>query len=123
MSLKKEVHTRTETYTIYSSEMQERMRVYFDLTQEYNQCIEKCPTFDKESEAQCEKVCSAVYDKYALLLKERYEKNPEKLKEVVTNAKGFETKKREHTSGLFYRVFGFTLDGSDSTPADQKEFK
>ncbi len=123
MSLKKEVHTRTDTYTIYSSEMQERMKVYFTLTQEYNECIEKCPTFDKESEARCEQVCSSVYDKYALMLKERYEKNPEKLKEVVTGARGFESKKRDHTSGLFYRVFGFTLDGSDRTPEDQKEFK
>lgn len=31
MSIKKEVDLRTETMTIYSSEMKERMKVYFQL--------------------------------------------------------------------------------------------
>lgn len=113
MSVKREVITRTETYTIYTSEMQERMRVYMDLSEQYKTCMSKCPTYDKESEVECEKACSTVYDKYALLLKDRYKENPEKLNEVVTGAKHFETKKRPHVDGWFYRLFGFTWSGEE----------
>ena len=114
MSIKKEVVTRTETYTIYSSEMQERMRVYFDLTEEYNTCMYQCPKFDADSENVCEQACSTIYDKYALLLKERYKETPEKLNEVVKGAKNYETKKRSHVYGMFYRLFGFTLSGEEN---------
>jgi ribosomal protein S17E len=114
MSIKKEVVTRTEVYTVYSSEMQERMKVYFDLTQEYNTCLTECPAIDEESKTRCEAICGKVYDKYPLLLQERYQQNPEKLSEVVTNQKSFETKRRPHIDGWFYRHFGFTLSGEEN---------
>lgn len=114
MSIKKEVVTRTEVYTVYSSEMQERMKVYFDLTQEYNTCLGECPAIDDESKLRCETICSKVYDKYALMLHDRYKESPEKLKEVVANQKHFETKRRKHIDGWFYRVFGFTLTGEEN---------
>jgi hypothetical protein len=114
MSIKKEVVTRTEVYTIYSSEMQERMKVYFDLTEEYNKCMHQCPKIDEASENQCEQACSTIYDKYALLLQQRYQANPEKLNEVVQNARPFDTKKRDHVDGLFYRLFGRTWSGDEN---------
>lgn len=116
MSVKREVTTRTETYTIYTSEMQERMRVYFDLSEEFNKCMTRCPQFDKDSEAECEKACSTVFDKYALLLKDRYKDQPEKLNEVVTNARHFEAKRRPHVDGMFYRIFGKTWSGEEHKP-------
>lgn len=120
MSIKKEVVTRTETYTIYSSEMQERMKVYFDLSEEYNKCMHQCPKIDESSEKACEQACSVVYDKYALLLQDRYKKNPEKLNEVVQGAKSFETKKRPHVDGFFYRLFGRTWSGEENEPSQTK---
>ena len=122
MSLKKVVQTRTETYTIYSSEMQERMKVYFDLTEEYSSCMSKCPKIDEQSDQQCEKVCGSIYDKYALLLKSRYEENPEKLKEVVSGARSFDKVRRTHTNSWFYKVFGFNLDGSHIAPPDEQVY-
>lgn len=40
--IKKQVIHRAEVKTVYSSERQERMKVYFQLTQEYNDCLEPC---------------------------------------------------------------------------------
>ena len=78
------------------------------MTPEYNECFEKCGKFDEETTKQCEKVCSVVYDKYALLLQDRYKDNKEKLYEEVSGARSFDKKRREHTQGLFYKVFGWT---------------
>lgn len=114
MSIKKEVVTRREIYTINSSEMQERMKVYFDLTEQYKTCLSHCPKVDKSSEEECEKACGTVYDKYALMLKDRYKEDPEKLKEVVQGVKPFETKRRPHIDGWFYRIFGRTWSGDEN---------
>lgn len=89
------------------------MKVYFQLTEEYNSCIKDCPRYDKESEQNCDNICGNIYDKYALILQDRYKEQPEKLNEVVTGARGFDTKRREHTKGIFYKVFGRTFSGKE----------
>jgi hypothetical protein len=40
--IKRDVLHRADIKTVYSSERQERMKVYFELTEEFNQCVEPC---------------------------------------------------------------------------------
>ena len=40
--IKRDVLHRADIKTVYSSERQERMKVYFELTDDYNNCIEPC---------------------------------------------------------------------------------
>ena len=40
--IKRDVLHRADIKTVYSSERQERMKVYFDLTEKYNECVEPC---------------------------------------------------------------------------------
>ena len=79
MSIKKEVITNSEVYTIYSSERQERMKVYFQLHKEFENCMVECPRFDLDSQKDCENTCAKIYDKYALSLVDKYKDKPERL--------------------------------------------
>lgn len=40
--IKRDVLHRADIKTVYSSERQERMKVYFELSEQYQQCIEPC---------------------------------------------------------------------------------
>ena len=120
MSIKKEVQLATNIYTIYSSEKQERMKVYFQLNQEYNQCMSMCPRTDVGSEKECDKQCSLVYDKYALLLADRYKDQPEKLKEVVKDSQIFTTERRSDRQGLYYNLNHREVPSWSDTKFDPK---
>lgn len=106
MSIKKEVIGRSEVYTIYSSEMKERMKIYFQLTEKYNNCKKSCPIFDMDSEKECEELCNKVYDDYSQILADRYKEEPEKIDEVVERAPSFTKQKKPETNTLWYRIFG-----------------
>ena len=94
MSIKKEVVLRSEIYTIYSSEMQERMKVYFQLQEQYKTCKDNC-VGSSTDDTFCENLCSKIFDDYAKKLENRYKDDPEKLNEVVQNSPIFEARKTE----------------------------
>ena len=98
--------TNSEVYTIYSSERQERMKVYFQLQKEYEACITECPRFDLESQTSCENTCSKIYDKYALSLVEKYQDNPERLEMEVQGSEIFTKRKRPEKYTFYERLFG-----------------
>ena len=106
MSIKKEVITNSEVYTIYSSERQERMKVYFKLSQEFDSCMVECPKFDLESQKACENTCSKIYDKYALSLVDKYKERPERLDMEVKDSEIFTSRKRPEKYTFYQRLFG-----------------
>jgi hypothetical protein len=78
---------------------------------EYEKCLSTCPQYDSESTKECKMVCEKVFESYKHLLKERYQKNPEKLDEVVKNAPLYTSRKREDRQGLLYNLFHY--EGND----------
>lgn len=102
MSIRKDVIGRHEVYTIYSSEMKERMKVYFGLTEKYNQCKKTCSSFDED----CEEMCSKIYDSYSDSLLHRYKDDPEKLNEVVRNSPLMTKTKKPECETYWYKTFG-----------------
>jgi len=106
MSIKKEVILRSEVMTVYSSEMQERMKVYFQLQEKFEECKSKCINSQASEDGHCEKLCGSIFDDYAKQLYDRYKDSPEKLDEQVSNSPIFETRKREHTKSIWYNIFG-----------------
>jgi hypothetical protein len=105
MSLEKEIDLRSKKMTIYSSEMKERMKIYFKLQKKYEKCFSSCPKEDEESRLVCSNLCDKVFDQYSQILYDRYKDNPEKLLEKVENSPMFKTKKKEFTKSLWYRLF------------------
>ena len=75
------------------------------LTQEYEECIENCPVVNEGDKEECERICSKVYDKYPLLLYDKYKDNPEKLDEEIKNSQIFTTK--DTNSGSWRKFFSF----------------
>ena len=105
MVLKKEVNLRHSKFTVYSSEMKERMKIYFKLNQKYNQCFQSCPKNDELDKKKCDKLCDKVYDKYSEMLYDRYNENPEKLLEKVDRSPIYKSRKKEMTKSLWYKIF------------------
>ena len=105
MSLKKEVDLRNRKFIVYSSEMKERMKIYFNLTTKYNKCLITCPKNDDYSKKNCEKLCEKVYDKYSELLLNRYKNCPEKLLEKVERSPIYKERKKDFTKSLWYKLF------------------
>jgi hypothetical protein len=60
--IKKDVLHRTDIKTVYSSERQERMKVYFELSEQYNQCIEPCKLQPNEERERCMGECEKIFD-------------------------------------------------------------
>ena len=106
MSIKKQVITNSEIYTIYSSERQERMKVYFKLQKEFDECMVECPKFDLESQRECEENCGKIYDKYALMLADKYTESPERLEMEVEGSEIFTKRKRPEKHTFYQRLFG-----------------
>jgi len=106
MSIKRELILRSEVMTIYASEMQQRMKFYFQLQEKFEDCQNKCMNSQTSEDGYCEKLCGSIFDDYAKQLYDRYKDNPEKLNEKVTDSPIFETRKREHTKTLWYNIFG-----------------
>lgn len=86
--------------------MKERMKVYLQLTEKYNNCKKSCPVYNNDSEKECEDLCQKIYDDYSELLEDRYKENPEKLDEVVKGAPLFTKEQKPETKTLWYRIFG-----------------
>ena len=55
--IKREVLHRAEIKTVYSSERQERMKVYFELSDQYNECLEPCKLQPVQEQEECQKEC------------------------------------------------------------------
>lgn len=62
--IKREVVHNKDVKTVYSSEKQERMKVYFDLTNQYNECMEPCKMNPPELRDGCQAECEKIYEKY-----------------------------------------------------------
>jgi hypothetical protein len=118
---KKEVILRHDIYQIYTSEKQERMKIYFELNDEFNQCLRDCPKYDEHQEAQCETQCEVVYEKYPYLLQDRYKDQPEKLDEECVDAPGFTKKQREHTKTWAYSILHWRPEYLADEHKDQEE--
>ncbi|KAM3141246.1 hypothetical protein pb186bvf_006631 [Paramecium bursaria] len=65
--IKEKVILRHEVYNVYSSEMQERMKVYFDLTKKYQECNNVCQNVPNNQ--NCNLECEKIYNEYAQILK------------------------------------------------------
>ncbi|EAS04257.1 hypothetical protein TTHERM_00299750 (macronuclear) [Tetrahymena thermophila SB210] len=123
--LKKDVFLRKDVYTVYSSEKQERMKVYFQLTEEYNECMEKCTNLTDESKQECVNECEKIYDQYVDKLETRYQgENAQRLNMEVKNLPTFDKKIREERTGFFYQLFGLSFNeflyGKDKKAATQQ---
>ncbi len=105
--LKKEITLRSKVYTVYSSERQERMAVYFKLNEEYQSCNEECPTFDPKEQMECNKACQSVFDSYEQVLAPQYKDSPERLDMEVKGLPCFRARKREDRKGLYNDVFSY----------------
>lgn len=62
--IKREVLHRAEVKTVYSSEKQERMKVYFELTEKFKECMEPCKLNPVEAQDECKAECEKIYDQY-----------------------------------------------------------
>lgn len=96
------------------------MKVYFELTEQFNQCIEPCRLQPNEAKEECLLECDKIYDQYAQLLKHRYEdQNKERLDMEVKGLPSYRKRPREDRQGWFYDLFGFSFKefiGEDTTP-------
>ena len=82
------------------------MKVYFELTEEFNQCVEPCKMQPAEIKDECLDSCEKIYDKYAQILKTRYENNKERLEMEVAGLPTFRKRPRPDRQGWFYNLFG-----------------
>ena len=105
MSIKKEVICRSEIYQIYSSEYQERMKVYFKLTEQYQKCLQTTENTDELQSDFSQNLCEHIYDDYSKSLAVKYVNNSEKLDEKVTNSPIFTVEKTPESQTLWYRIF------------------
>lgn len=95
------------------------MKVYFELTEQYNQCIEPCKLQPNEAREQCLNECEKIYDQYAQILKSRYEDNKERLDMEVQGLPSYRKRARPDRQGWFYDLFGMSFGeflGKDTTP-------
>ncbi|KRW99837.1 hypothetical protein PPERSA_10956 [Pseudocohnilembus persalinus] len=98
-----------EYVRVYSSERQERMKVYFELSEEYEQCKEKCINLPEIPQQNCLKNCEQVFDKYADILQQNYkEGNEERLQMEVQDSPIYDTKVRRDRNSLFYSIMGMS---------------
>lgn len=100
--LAREVETNTRVYTLYSSEFQQRMRVYFALREGLDRCVELCPAAG-EGRRRCEQDCERVLDDYARQLAPGYAGRPEALAEVVSGAPSFDAREKPSAWSLLGR--------------------
>ena len=100
----KEVLHRTQVKTVYSSERQERMKVYFQLTEEVKACLEPCKLQPSPIQDQCKQECEKIYDKYVDILKPRYEENKERIDMEVQNSPIFKVRRRKDREGFFFDI-------------------
>lgn len=107
--IKREVIHRADVKTVYSSEKQERMKVYFELQQKYEECLEPCKLQPAEYQQECKKDCEKIFDQYVEILKPKYEDNKERLDMEVTGSRIFTTRKRKDRSGWFFDLMGVTF--------------
>ncbi|CAK60168.1 unnamed protein product (macronuclear) [Paramecium tetraurelia] len=117
--IKEKVILRSEVYHVYSSEQQERMKVYFDLSEKYQKCLEPCQKL-VEGEI-CKKNCENIFNDYTKLLQHRYEGDKKQLIDAkVSGLPSFDSFKRKDR-GFFYKVFGFNF--SEFWEPDQRQIK
>jgi hypothetical protein len=122
--IKRDVLHRADIKTVYSSERQERMKVYFELSEQYNQCIEPCKLQPNEAKEDCLNECEKIYDQYAQILKDRYENNKERLDMEVNGLPSYRKRPRPDRQGWFYDLFGVSFKefvGVDTTPSVNTE--
>ena len=110
MSIEREVILKNEIYTVNSSEMQERMKLYFSLTEEFNKCFKACEKsfFDlnkEEIKKECDNKCDKVYDLYSKMLYNQYKDHPERLDETCEGVAPFYKRDREDKPHWFKRIF------------------
>ena len=103
----REVETNTRVYTLYSSEFQQRMRVYFALRAQLDECLALCPV-GADSRRRCEEDCERVLDGYAERLAPEYAGRTAALDEVVRDSPTFDVRAKPQPGlwGLFGRAGG-----------------